>query len=243
MKIVGLATRCVKHSDIEIFSMAGFRHGMIRPMVKPMLSLAELADRLGRLRCAQPCVQIVDTALALLWRVELRRAGVPLLELNAAAPEAVPRWIDAATDLSREFFVPVLICTASANLDPVAALPGLAELEGAIAQLGQPIADTAWLQTRQVALTQAIEQSPLNQEFRRQRERCGWIHIGWQPESALQAGNGLSLAWSSPLPLRRIRDFAARCPEISLQAPDPESIATEVAAQGISVTGWRFAVK
>jgi hypothetical protein len=51
------------------------------------------------------------------------------------------------------------------------------------------------------------------------------------------------LAWSSPLPLRRIRDFSARCPDLVVSGPDIDRLAADVATQGISVAQWRFAVK
>ena len=172
------------------------------------------------------------------WRWALRSAGVPLLELNDAVGDAATNWLQAASDFSAEFLVPVAVFGRSMpermNLVPLdaQALAGWRTIE-----------DPEWLRTRQVALTQAVESSELNQECRRSHARKGWIRIGWQAEEALAVGNGLQLAWSSPLPLRRIRDFAARCPEITLLGPDAEAIATEVAAQGISVSGWRFAVK
>ena len=171
-----------------------------------------------------------------IWRAELRHVGVPLLELNGApAPEA-REWLVEAEAFSVEFMMPVVVFGAEAAYGPES-------LRSRDAYSGRQIEDPDWLNTRQVAVTRAVETSVLNREFRRSRERKGWIRLGWQPESMLGDGNGLLLAWSSPLPLRRIRDFAARCPEITLIGPDAEAIAAEVAAQGISVMGWRFAVK
>lgn len=181
---------------------------------------------------------VADAEEACRWRWAMRSAGVPLLELNDAVGDAATDWLQAASDFSAEFHVPVAVFGHSMpermNLVPLdtEALTG-----------GRTIEDAEWLRTRQVALTRAVETSGLNQECRRSHERKGWIRIGWQPEDVLVVGNGLQLAWSSPLPLRRIRDFAARCPEITLLGPDAEAIAAEVAAQGISVSGWRFAVK
>jgi hypothetical protein len=171
------------------------------------------------------------------WRSALRQAGVPTLELNEAAGSDAALWLKAASDFSGEFLVPVVVFGRDMRRKN-----GIFLNEGALA--GQHHIDNAeWLLTRQVALTHAVENSLLNQEFRRSRERQGWIRIGWYPEAALAEGNGLLLAWSSPLPLRRIRDFAARCPKITMMGPDAEALVAEVAAQGISVSGWRFAVK
>lgn len=172
------------------------------------------------------------------WRAALRRFGVPTLEMNEATGTEVDQWVNIAEAFSAEFMVPVVVFGGASHiklkvLDPSST--GRREWH--------EIHDAAWLHTRQVALTQAVEASSLNQAFRRLPDRKGWIAIGWQPDGALQEGNGLLLAWSSPLPLRRIRDFAARCPEITVIGPDAEAIAAEVAAQGISVSGWRFAVK
>ena len=172
------------------------------------------------------------------WRAVLREAGVPVLELNDAHGVGEEAWLNAAQAFSVEFLTPVVLLGGSA----AGAAKDLS-LDAQVLVDQRPIEDPDWLRTRQVALTRAVETSTLNQEFRRSRERTGWIRIGWQPDAALDEGNGLLLAWSSPLPLRRIRDFAARCPEITLVAPDAEALAAEVAAQGISVSGWRFAVK
>jgi len=179
-----------------------------------------------------------DLVEASSWRSALREAGVPVLELNDAHGLAAEAWLNAAQEFSAEFLTPVVVLGGSA----AGAVKDL-RLDAQILVSEHPIEDPDWLRTRQVALTRAVETSTLNQEFRRSRGRTGWIRIGWQPETALAEGNELLLAWSSPLPLRRIRDFAARCPEITLVAPDAEAITAEVAAQGISVAGWRFAVK
>jgi hypothetical protein len=173
------------------------------------------------------------------WRCALRQAGVPTLELNDAPAADAAVWVQEASAFSTEFLMPVVVFADSAPEALVESLGALYLSEA----LSRRVDDAAWLHTRQVAITRAVETSPLNQEFRRSRERQGWIRIGWQPESALAEGNGLLLAWSGPLPLLRIRNFAARCSEITLFGPDAEGIAAEVAAQGISVTGWRFAVK
>jgi len=201
----------------------------------------EIALALSRQHATESCLVFYMPAAAeeaRRWRMALRSAGVPLLELNDADGAAAASWLQAASDFSAEFLVPVAVFGHSMpeqrNLAPL----------GVGAPTGWPtIEDAEWLHTRQVALTRAVETSGLNQEFRRSHARTGWIRIGWHAEEALAVGNGLQLAWSSPLPLRRIRDFAARCPEITLEGPDAEAIATEVAAQGISVSGWRFAVK
>lgn len=174
------------------------------------------------------------------WRTALRRAGVPVLELNEVPEHLASSWLDGAWAFSGEFLMPVVIFGGQTW---AGGLETLALGDKALPKGSRLVADEHWLRSRQVALTRAVETSTLNQEFRRGQERRGWIRIGWQPAATLETGNGLVLAWSSPLPLRRIRDFAARCPEITLSAPDAEVLADEVAGQGISVTGWRFAVK
>ena len=200
----------------------------------------DLAQLLSRQHCDQPRLLFGLPAdaddLSSLWRTELRHVGVPLLELNGAPEPEAREWLIEAEAFSLEFMMPVVIFGAG--------FPhGLESLRSPGADSDRRIEDHGWLNTRQVAVTRAVEASILNREFRRSRERRGWIRLGWQPESMLGDGNGLLLAWSSPLPLRRIRDFAARCPEITLIGSDAEAIAADVAAQGISVTGWRFAVK
>ena len=201
--------------------------------------VGKIARSLSRQYGEQACLIFgrgADSSAANRWRSELRCRDVPVLELNDAPPTCAEAWLEAAVHFSTEFLTPVVVfaeeVVAEADRTLESATPSQRQVD-----------DPDWLQTRQVALTRAVETSPLNQEFRRSRERRGWIRLGWQPETALAEGNGLQLAWSSPLPLRRIRDFAARCPEITLIAPDAEALAAEVAAQGISVTGWRFAVK
>lgn len=201
----------------------------------------EIALALSRQHVMEPRLlfhAVADAEQADRWRRALRSAGVPLLELNEAVGDAATNWLQAANEFSAEFLVPVAVFGRS-----MPEYMNLAPLDAEALTGWRTIEDAEWLRTRQVALTRAVETSGLNQECRRSHERKGWIRIGWQPEDVLGVGNGLQLAWSSPLPLRRIRDFAARCPEITLLGPDAEAIATEVAALGISVSGWRFAVK
>lgn len=200
----------------------------------------EIAQALGRQYVPTPRLLwhvAADDEAGHCWRLALRQAGVPVLELNEAADDGAGLWLKTASDLSAEFFVPVVVFSRDLRRQNEILLH-----EGALA--GQcHVDDVQWLSTRQVALTRAVETSVLNQEFRRSRERQGWIRIGWQPEALVAEGNGLLLAWSSPLPLRRIRDFAARCSEITMIGLGAEALAAEVAEQGISVSGWRFAVK
>lgn len=201
----------------------------------------EIAQGLSRLHSPESCLLrlgVTDLDESHRWRLALRQAGVPVLELNEAATGDAEAWLKAAGDFSAEFLMPVVVLGGDAS-----APTKHCSLEGEALAEQHHVKDAEWLRTRQVALTRAVETSPLNQEFRRHRERRGWIRMGWQAEASLAEGNGLLLAWSSPLPLRRIRDFAARCPDITLVAPDAEALAAEVAAQGISVSGWRFAVK
>jgi hypothetical protein len=205
--------------------------------------VCDAAVALSRQHIEDPCLLFgtgTDVQSANGWRQELRLAGVPVLELNDASGAEADAWLDAARALSAEFFVPVVIF-GGAHGALGSSMHGVdGHMNGGI----QHRVDAEdWLRSRQVALTDAVERSPLNEEFRRQRGLNGWIRIGWQPAAATAEGNGLLLAWSSPLPLRRIRDFAARCPEITLIGPDAGAIAHEVADQGISVAGWRFAVK
>lgn len=206
-------------------------------------TVQDIAVALSRQHDDQPRLifgDSVEAADANQWRTVLRHAGVPVLELNHAPCVVGQRWLEVATAFSAEFLMPVVIFGVD-NLPKGQALLGAHRDLHAATHRRVDAED--WLHSRQVALTRAVETSPLNQEFRRERGRAGWIRIGWQPDAVLNNGNGLQLAWSSPLPLRRIRDFAARCPEITLVGPDAEAIIQEVAAQGISVTGWRFAVK
>ena len=196
---------------------------------------AALAEYLGRLRCEAAQWHVYDSELhgdAELLRPALRYAGVPVLELNNAPPEVAEAWIAQAKAISAEYVVPVFVFGAvSAN----SAMPESAS--------STVIEDQAWLDARQVALTAVIESSALNSEARRTREKSGVLYIGWQQEASVVQGNALVLAWSSPLPLRRIRDFSARCPDLRVAGPDVESLARDVAAQGISTARWRFAVK
>jgi len=194
-----------------------------------------VADYLGRLRCEQPQCHFYQTELhgeARRFRQALRQSGVPALEMNGAPPDVQNTWLAAATAVSAEFLVPVVVF-------------GRMHQAHAGAQLikAQQVLDPAWLDARQVALTQALDHSTLNREWRRSREKTGWVHMGWQPDSDLAAGNALLLAWSSPLPLRRIRDFAARCPDLRLSGPGVDDLIAEIGAQGISAARWRFEVK
>lgn len=181
-----------------------------------------------------------DLGLALQWRFALRQAGVPLLELGTLPAHGVPEWLAMAESVSREFMLPVVVAVSEPT-DPAPFEQQIDEYLGR--SLVKRIDDAAWLHARQVAITRAVETSPLNQELRRTADRQGWIRIGGQTASAITEGNGIVLAWSSPLPLLRIRNFSARCPKITFIAPDAEALVAEVAAHGISVSGWRFAVK
>lgn len=202
--------------------------------------LRNFAQLMARCYVSEPRLIRVpeDAPMASLCRTELRRAGVPVLEMNDAVPSEAVQWLAAAQAFSTEFFLPVIVFGGHSELS---LMPF--EASSMFAAQWHQVDDRAWLHTRQVALTAAVQTSPLNREFRRHRDRKGWIRLGWQPDDVIQEGNGLLLAWSSPLPLRRIRDFAARCPAITVIGPGAELIAQDVAAQGISVKGWRFAVK
>ena len=204
--------------------------------------ISQIAQSLGRCYIETPYLIAaggLTRAAANLWRLALRQANVPVLELNEASSSCRASWLAAARAFSAEYFSPVVVFGA----DDRDALDGSLAESDALRRAGREVDHHAWLTTRQAALTRAVETSALNREFRRARAKEGWIIMGWQPEAALAEGNGLLLAWSSPLPLLRLRNFAARCPHICLSAPDAPTIADEVAAQGISVTGWRFAVK
>lgn len=205
----------------------------------------DVADALARQYCEQPRLLLsgIDLPDAESERCAFRQAGVPVLELNDAPPELARPWLEAAQAFSSEYLMPVVVLGQAIRTARPDVLKTLRQQTDDQAPGCHPVTDADWLLARQVAITRAVERSELNQEFRRSRERRGWIRIGWQPETDLAVGNGLLLAWSSPLPLRRIRDFAARCPEVTLYASDAEALSSEVAAQGISVTGWRFAVK
>ena len=193
------------------------------------------AERLGRLRCESAILHHYDPAVhgdAGALRQALRHAGVPVLELNDAPLAVAESWLAHATALSSEYLMPVFVFGAA-----------LLVSGGSGNGSQQGVDDQAWLEARQVALTSAIENSVLNQEERRTREKAGQLYLGWQPAPKLAQGNTLILAWSSPLPLRRIRDFSARCPDLVVCGPESECLAHDVAAQGISVAGWRFEVK
>lgn len=203
-----------------------------RHMNNPERSFAE---HLGRLRCEDAqCHNYLPERHGnpMRLRQALRHAGVPVLELNGAPAGIAESWIAKAKALSAEYLVPVFVFGGSIQPMPI-------DLSGRAAT----VADEHWLDARLVALTRAIESSELNQEVRRTRDKSGWLQVGWQPEAQMAQGNGLMLAWSSPLPLKRIRDFSARCPDLLVSGPDVESLAMEVAAQGVSVARWRFEVK
>ena len=193
------------------------------------------AAHLGQLRCenAQCHIYLPEVhGEPLRLRHALRQAGVPVLELNGAPADIAERWIAEAKALSAEYLAPVFIFG-----DATQAVPPYDSGGEAL------VTNQDWLDARQVALTRAIESSELNQELRRIREKSGWLHVGWQPEALMAQGNRLMLARSSPLPLKRIRDFSARCPDLVVAGPDVETMGREVAAQGISVARWRFEVK
>lgn len=172
------------------------------------------------------------------WRSALRHAGVPVLELNDAPEQRAAPWMAEARAYSTEFVSPVVVLGRGSGFEGI-------PLDGSSVPWcsHRQVNDADWVQIRQIALTRGVENSSLNREFRRESSRKGWIRVGWHEDIALAEGNGLLLAWSSPLPLMRIRNFAARCPQITLIAPDPEALAEDVAAQGITVSGWRFEVK
>jgi hypothetical protein len=193
------------------------------------------ARYLSRLRCEDPQWHGYQPEVhgeSGLFRQSLRNFGVPVLELNEAPQRVEEIWLAEALALSAEYLVPVVV------------FGGGDLLSGGLATgLQEEVTDPAWLSTRQIAVTAAIEASPLNQEWRRARNKSGALHVGWQPELEQHSGNSLMLAWSSPLPLRRIRDFSARCPDLVVSGPDIDRLAADVATQGISVAQWRFAVK
>lgn len=193
------------------------------------------ATHLGQLRCEDAQCHMYQSQRhgdPGLFRRALRYAGVPVLELNSAPTDVAEQWIEEAKALSAEYLVPVVVFGGAALVNSPCS-SGTHEV----------VANRAWLDARQVALTSAIELSALHQEVRRSREKSGWLHVGWQPEEKMAKGNGLMLAWSSPLPLRRIRDFSARCPDLIVSGADVESLTNDVVAQGISAARWRFEVK
>ena len=216
-------------------------------LVQIPIQISQVACFLSRCYTEAPCLIAagdLDGVSANLWRLALRQTGVPVLELNEATASDCVSWLAAATTFSAEYLIPVVVLGANVASGNSDLFQGRLADPQALAQgLGREVDDAAWRSTRQVALTRAVETSALNQEFRRTRARQGWVRLGWQPEATLDEGNGLLLAWSSPLPLLRLRNFAARCPEVTLWAADAPAMADEVAAQGISVSGWRFAVK
>lgn len=209
-------------------------------------AIQDIAIALSRQYCDEPRLILgdsSDTTTANQWRAALRHAGVPVLELNGAPSIFARAWMQEAAAFSTEFLTPVVVLGLRDHSEGHEALEAFDKQPGKHEASGCRIDAADWLRSRQVALTDAVERSSLNQEFRQQRGRSGCIHFGWQPVDVLAEPNHLQLAWSSPLPLRRIRDFAARCPQITLLGPDSETIAAEVAAQGIPVSGWQFAVK
>ena len=211
------------------------------------VQIARIAQSLACSYTEAPClIAAGDLAapIANRWRLALRQAGVPVLEINGGAASGCAEWLGAATAFSAEYLSPVVVLGADLAAGNGDVFQGSLANPGVLAQgIGREVTEPAWRMARQVALTRAVETSLLNQEFRRTRAKQGWVRFGWQPESVLAEGNGLQLAWSSPLPLLRLRNFAARCPEVTLWAADAPAMADEVAAQGISVSGWRFAVK
>lgn len=196
---------------------------------------ASFAAHLGRLRCEEPqwhAYQPDAHGDAGLFRESLRNFGVPVLELNGAPRSIAACWLAQAMVLSAEYLVPVVVFGGGA-------LPS----NGLVTGRQEEVTDFAWLTARQIAVTNAIETSTLNQECRRVRDKSGVLHVGWQAEFEQYSGNSLMLAWSSPLPLRRIRDFSARCPELVVSGAGVDRLTADVAAQGISVAQWRIAVK
>lgn len=195
-----------------------------------------LAQSWAHLRCETPQLCFYDAQMhgcEHLFRHALRDAGVPILELNGATALATQDWIDAARNLSQEFLVPVVIFGRPDDLNHINNLPK-----------GQFVHEIGWLTARQSALMAAVECSDLNQEFRRTSDKSGWMRLGWHHPDELAVGNGLLLAWTSPLPLMRIRNFSARCSsQLQIEGPDAETLASDVAGQGISVSHWQFAVK
>lgn len=195
-----------------------------------------LAQSWGCLRCEQP--QVVRYISGLhgdqqRFRHALRQAGVPVLEMNQAPESVQALWLAEARCLSEEFLSPVVVFGGTTAIEPHIQQP-----------LGQIQADAAWLSARQAALTSAVEGSCLHQEFRRSPEKTGWVRIGWHEEASLAEGNGLLLAWSSPLPLMRIRNFSARCPsQLKIEGPGANLLAEDVRCHGISVTHWQIEVK
>ena len=144
----------------------------------------DIALGLGQQRCTVPRILFHRTSGAEeteRWRSALRQAGVPVLELNEAVGEIADRWLVAASELSAEFLMPVVVMGAVAH-------PELIPLDQSALIPTDTVEDTDWCLTRQVALTRAVETAGLNQEFRRSRERKGWIRLGWQPDFASKRG-------------------------------------------------------
>lgn len=202
-------------------------------MVSSEIHLAQLWSRL---RCETPQVVFYDANVhgrERVLRQALRDAGVPVLELNGLSGEVQGEWVNVARQLSQEFLVPVMVFGVPPTLNRHSDHP-----------MGECIEDPGWLSARQSALINAIEHSDLHQELRRRPEKFGWLCIGWRDPAELPEGNALLLAWTSPLPLMRIRNFSARCPiQLKIEGPDADTLANDVAKQGISVSHWQIAVK
>jgi hypothetical protein len=207
---------------------------------RPDPAPAELlwAQRWAKMRCEQPLCIVYEPQVhgdPIRLRCALRQTGVPALELNDASANVLTDWVDAAMALADEFLIPVVLFGAGDAHLPAATL---AHGDGCL------VDDGDWLVARSVALQAAIEASVLHRETRRSGAKVGWIRLGWHDDAALAEGNGLLLAWSSPLPLMRLRNFSARCAErIDIQGPGAGDLADDVASQGISVTHWQIAVK
>lgn len=208
------------------------------PLPDPVSSELLWAQRWARIRCEQPQCIVYEAQVhgdPIRLRRALRQAGVPALELNDAPASVLADWVDAATALSEEFLIPVVLFCEGRPHQPVVTL---AHREGHL------VDDTDWLLARSVALQAVIEASPLHQEFRRSGVKAGSIRLGWHDDAVLAGDNGLLLAWSSPLPLMRLRNFSARCAEhVHFEGPGAGDLADDVASQGISVTHWQIAVK
>jgi hypothetical protein len=202
-------------------------------MISPEIHLAQ---SWGRLRCerAQLCFYNAELhGSERLLRHAMREAGVPVLEINGLTGDTQSKWIEAAHNVSQEFLMPVLVFGTMADLSHRSNLV-----------MGEFINDAGWLAARQNELTSAIECSDLHQEFRRSHDKTGWLRIGWHDPAELLEGNGLLLAWTSPLPLLRLRNFSARCPKgMKVIGPDADHLATDLAQQGISVSHWQIEVK
>lgn len=213
-----------------VFSKTSWQYGDMRTLE------VALAHRWGRLRCDEPQVIFYDPAVhgdARQLRQALRQAGVPALGLNQPPDQILSNWLAEAAQVSEEFLAPVVVFGGDAALSGPTQDP-----------IGQEQDDIHWLNARQLALTVGIESSGLHREFRRTPAKSGWIRLGWHDEADLTLGNGLLLAWTSPLPLMRLRNFSARCSaHVYIEGCDADLLAADVGSQGISVTHWQIAVK